>query len=131
MEQVSEEYSLGQHIEGESRHLGTPLVRWDLAKEMDELRRGEAWKTNGHRAKTLVKYPDLQVALIALKRGARLEEHKSAGRISIHAVEGHLRVRLSEQAVDLRAGCLLGLERALPHDLQALETSAVLLTLSF
>ena len=54
MEQVSKGYSLEQHVEGESRHLGAPLVCRDLAKEMDELRRGAAWETNGHIAKTLV-----------------------------------------------------------------------------
>jgi len=130
MEPVNEGYSLEQHVEGESRHLGAPVLRLDLAKEIDELRRGGPWNANGHTAKTLVKYPSLRVVLVLLKRGARLEGQKSANRLSIHTLEGHVRVRLAEQEVDLPAGCLVSLERLLTHDVEAMEDSAALLTLS-
>ncbi len=130
MEPVNEGYSLEHHVEGESRHLGAPILRSDLAKEIDELRRGGPWNANGHTAKTLVKYPSLRVVMVLLKRGARLEGQKSANRLSIHTLEGHVRVRLAEQAVDLPAGCLVSLERLLTHDVEALEDSAALLTLA-
>ncbi len=130
MEQVSEGYSLEQHVEGESRHLGAPILRLDIAKEIDELRRGGPWNANGHTAKTLVKYPSLRAVLVLLKRGARLEGQKSANRLSIHTIEGHVLVRLAEQDVDLHASCLLGLEKLLTHDVEAVEDSAILLTLS-
>jgi quercetin dioxygenase-like cupin family protein len=97
---------------------------------MNDLQRGQSWETRGHNAKTLVKYPNLRVVLMVLKRGARLSEHKTVDRLSIHTVVGQIRVRLSEQPVDLPVGCLLVLEGAIPHDVEALEDSAVLLTLA-
>ena len=131
MEKVDEGYSLEEHEEGESRHLGAPLRRLELGRELEEIRRGEAWKKRGHIAKTLVKYPDLRVVLIAMKKGANIGEHKTKARITIHAVEGRVLVKLDQQTVDLPAGCLLGAESSIPHDVEAQEESAILLTLAW
>ena len=131
MKPESKGYSLEQHVEGESRQLGAPILRWELAKEIAELWREEHWRVRGHSGKTLAKYQNLRVVLIVMARGARLENHKAAARVSMQAIEGHVHVRLSDQAIDLPCGCLLELERLLPHDVEALEDSAVLLTLAF
>ena len=130
MERVDAGYSLEEYVERESRHLDAPLLRLELANEMEKLRQGQPWRASGHNAKTLVKYPDLRIVLIALKRGARLGEHATKGRISIQTLDGHVRLKLTDQVVDLPAGYLLGLDRLRPHDLEALEDSAVLLTIS-
>ena len=42
-----------------------------------------------------------------------------------------MKVQLPEQTVDLPDGHLLVLDRALVHDLEALEESAILLTISW
>lgn len=131
MEKVGTGYSLEQHVEGEPRHLDAPVLRLDLASAVEELRRGEPWRVSGHNAKILIKYPDLRVVLIGLKRGASLGEHTSAQRISVHTLEGHVRLKLPDQVVDLPAGTLLGLDRSIAHDLEAVEDSTVLLTLSW
>jgi len=131
MERIEEGYSLEHHVEGEPRHLGAPLLRADLSKEIEELRQGAAWRVGGHNAKTLVKYPDLRVVLIAFKQGTTLGEHKTKGRISIHTLEGHVLLKLGSQVVDLPKGCLLGLGPSVPHDVEAVEQSAILLTIAW
>lgn len=131
MEKIEEGYSLGRHVEGEPRHLGAPLVRLDLARELEELRQAEPWRTGRHHAKTLLKYPDLRVVLMALKQGTTLGEHKTRGRLSIHTLEGHVLLKLESQVVDLPAGCLLGLGPSVPHDVEALEPSVILLTVAW
>lgn len=126
---------LPEEKEGRSGHeslvgrLSAPLLDFDLSQEVARLHQEEAWPRTGHNSKTLVKQPDLRIVLMALKKGGRLEKHRADARISIHTLSGHARLRLPEETVDLPAGHLLALDRALEHDLEAIEESAILLTI--
>jgi quercetin dioxygenase-like cupin family protein len=104
---------------------------FNLSKEIVQLHQEEPWLRTGRNSKTLVKQPDFRIVLIALKKGARLEEHKADARISIHTLSGHTRLQLPQETIDLPAGHLLALDRALEHDLEALEESVILLTISW
>jgi quercetin dioxygenase-like cupin family protein len=112
-------------------HLTAPLMDFDLAHEIAQLHEEDAWLRTGRNSKTLVKQPDFRIVLIALHKGAHLEEHSADARISIHTLSGHVKLQLPEQIVDLPNGHLLVLDRALEHDLEALEESAILLTISW
>ena len=112
-------------------HLDASLMDFNLAKEIMELHQEETWMRTGHNSKTLVKQPDLRIVLIALKKGEQLEEHNVDARISIHTLSGHVRLQLHSQAVDLPVGHLLALDRGIRHDVEAVEESALLLTLSW
>ena len=112
--------------------LSGPLLQFDLASELDQLHRDESWlQPTGRSSKTLVKYPDLRIVLIAMKANTRMQEHTAAGRISVHSLNGHIRLHLPERVVDLPAGHLLVLDQCVPHDVEATEDSAFLLTLSW
>jgi quercetin dioxygenase-like cupin family protein len=112
--------------------LSGPLLQFGLADELDRLHRDESWlNPTGRSSKTLVKYPDLRIVLIAMKANTRMHEHTAAGRISVHSLNGHIRVHLPERVVDLPAGHLLALDQCVPHDVEATEDSAFLLTLSW
>ena len=110
--------------------LESPILSFDLNAEIEGLRGENGWQA-GRDSKTLVKHPDFRVVLTLLKSGARLHEHKAAGRISVQAVAGHIRMHVEDKIFDLPAGHLLALERALPHDVEALEDSAFLLTIAW
>lgn len=133
MQDIETGYLMGYHTHEEagSRHLDAPLLRLDLAKEIAELKAGPAWSENGQNAKTLAKYPDLRIVLIALKRGIRLKAHSAKGRVSIHTLQGHVSLNLVEQKVDLPAGCLLELAKEVSHDVEALEESVILVNLAW
>lgn len=112
--------------------LSGPLLQFDLAAELDQLHRDESWQNpTGRSSKTLVKYPDLRIVLIAMKANTRMHEHTAAGRISVHTLDGHIRLHLPERVVDLPARHLLALDQCVPHDVEAAEDSAFLLTLSW
>jgi quercetin dioxygenase-like cupin family protein len=112
--------------------LSRAMLQFDLASELDQLHRDESWlQTTGRSSKTLVKYPDLRIVLIAMKANTRMHEHTAAGKISVYALNGHIRIHLPEQVVDLPAGHLLALDQCVPHDVEASEDSAFLLTLSW
>ena len=112
-------------------HLTAPLMDFNLTKEIAQLHEEEAWLRTGRNSKTLVKQPDFRIVLIALQKGVHLEEHSADARISIHTLSGQVKLQLPEQTVDLQDGHLLVLDRALEHDLEALEESAILLTISW
>jgi quercetin dioxygenase-like cupin family protein len=106
-------------------------MNFNLAQETAQLHEEEAWLRTGRNSKTLVKQPDFRIVLIALQKGGHIEEHSADARISIYTLSGHVKLQLPEQTVDLPGGHLLVLDRTLEHDLEALEESAILLTISW
>lgn len=107
-----------------------PFVEFDLKREIGQLQEEDTW-SGGRNSKTLVKYADFRVVLMAFKAGAHLDEHQAAGRISVQTVIGHVRMRASGRTFSLPAGSVLALDRATVHDLEALEDSAALLTIAW
>jgi quercetin dioxygenase-like cupin family protein len=69
--------------------------------------------------------------LITLKADTRIPGHQAEGRISVHTLNGHIRLRALERTFDLPAGSLLALDRGLSHDVEVLEDSALLLTIAW
>jgi quercetin dioxygenase-like cupin family protein len=128
---VSQEKEGRSGHESLAGHLTAPLMDFNLEREIAQLHDEEAWQRTGRNSKTLVKQPDFRIVLIALQKDGHLEEHSADARISIYTLAGHVKIQLPEQTVDLPGGHLLVLDRALEHDLQALEESAILLTISW
>lgn len=119
------------HKQPEERHLDAPLLQLDLARELSELRGSEVYRAHRYGAKTLARYPDLRVVLIAFEAGARMERHQAKSRVSVQVLEGHVALALSEQSVELRAGGVLVIAPDVPHDVEAREQSAILVTLAW
>lgn len=112
--------------------LGESVLQFNLISELDQLHWDESWlHPTGRSSKTLVKYPDLRIVLIAMKANTRMHEHTAAGRISVHTLSGHIRLQVPERVVDLPAGSLVALDQCVSHDVEATEDSAFLLTVSW
>jgi quercetin dioxygenase-like cupin family protein len=108
------------------------ISQCDLPKEIEKLHKEDAWlKSTGPSSKTLVKHPDLRIVLIAMRGKMCMHEHRTAARISIQTLEGHIRLRLGDRTVDLALGQLLVLDHCVSHDVETEEDSAFLLTLSW
>jgi quercetin dioxygenase-like cupin family protein len=110
--------------------LGNPMLTFDLNAEIKRLREENAWQ-GGRDSKTLVKNQDFRIVLTVMKADALLREHKTSGRISVQVLSGHIQMHVQDKVFDLPAGHLLALDRAVPHDVKALEDSAFLLTLAW
>ncbi len=109
--------------------LAASIMEFDFAAEIAQLRQEDSWKRGtGRSSKTLAKHPDLRIVLTLLQAGAHVKEHKTAGRISIQGVMGRMRLHVSERTVELTPGKLLVLDTEVPHDVEAVEESAFLLT---
>ena len=121
---------VGHALIGET--LGTSVLQCDLLEEIQSLHKEDAWlQGTGPSSKTLVKHSDLRIVLLAMKKKMSMHEHKTAARISVQTLTGHIRLRLPERTVELPAGQLLVLDQCVPHDVEAEEDSAFLLTLSW
>lgn len=110
---------------------GSPFLSFELQSELHRLREEDHPWQAGRNAKILVKYPDLCILLIGLHPGTHIAEHKAAGSISVQVLAGHILIRAAGRVFDLREGQFLSLEREIPHDLEALAESAVLVTISW
>src|SRR5579872_6697099 len=92
--------------------LSESVLQFNLASEIAQLQRDESWlPLTGRSSKTLVKYPDLRIVLIAMKANTRMHEHTAAARISVHSLNGHIRLHLPERVVDLPSGHMLTLDQ--------------------
>ena len=110
--------------------MAEPLMEFDLPAEIHRLRAETTWST-GQNAKTLIKYGDFRVVLMALQAKVRTPEHKTEGRISVHVLSGHVHLRAGGRTFSLRAGGLLALDHGVPHDVEAVDESVFLLTIAW
>ena len=112
--------------------LAEPLLQIDFERELQQLRREDSWqRETGRSSKTLAKYPDFRIVLILMKSGTRMRQHRAEGRISIQQLKGQVRIHLADRKVTLSTGHLLVLDCGVLHDVEALEESALLLTISW
>jgi quercetin dioxygenase-like cupin family protein len=134
---MNKEIKMNQHEEENTKltrlpELAQPLLQFDLAAEIEHLHREDSWQRGaGRSSKTLVKQPDFRVVLVAMKEATEIKEHRADGRISIHTITGHLRLKLPDQVVEVPAGHLLALDRCIGHDVEALADSVFLLTIAW
>jgi quercetin dioxygenase-like cupin family protein len=119
-----------EHRRPHPQPMAAPYLEFDIARELEQLQREPGWQS-GQNAKTLVKYDGLRVVLLALQARSRIPEHRTEGQISIQAITGHIRIHAQGRSFELRSGGLLALDRGLSHDVEAIEESALLLTLAW
>jgi len=69
----------------------------------------------------------LRQTVVALASGAAMSEHESPGEATVHVLKGRVRLVAGQDAWEGRSGDLIVIPPA-RHSLEALEDSAVLLT---
>lgn len=113
--------------------LAEGVIRRNIADELEKLKKAPSWqRESGRSSETLVKYEEFRIVLVRMKMGSYMSNHRAEGPISIHALQGKIRVHLPEDRMEeLKPGDLLTLERCLEHDVEALEESAFLLTIAW
>lgn len=112
------------------RPLDGPHLTFDLAAEADRLRREAPWTERGHNAITLAKYADLRLVLTVLRGGMHMLTHEPEERLALQVVAGRVSVRTGRQRLELSAGHLATLDRAMAHEVEALEDATFLLTVA-
>ena len=94
------------------------------------LREEALYTVAGHSGTTLVKGTELRVVLQTLNAGAVLKEHVAPGPITLQVVEGEIRFEAEGEVFYLKAGDLLALPAGVPHQVEAVKESTLLLTIA-
>lgn len=113
--------------------LANTSIQTNVRDEIQKLKDAPSWKQSaGRSSETLVKYEDFRVVLVVLKQGSRMEGHHADGPISVHGIEGRIRLHLpGGHTAELGPGDILALAKGVKHDVESLEESAFLLTISW
>jgi quercetin dioxygenase-like cupin family protein len=109
------------------------VLQFDLFKEIEALRKQDSWqRETGRSSTTLVKQQqDFRIVLVLMKADTRMRGHQADARISIQVLSGRIRIHLEGHSIGLTAGGLLALDCGLRHDVESLQESAFLLTISW
>ena len=106
------------------------MAHFDLNHEIADAANKKPWPS-GHYARTLFKKHDFRVVLLNMERGAHIKEHHADGTISVQVLKGKVRMNVGGKPHELGAGNLFTLGASIRHDVEALEDSAFLLTISW
>jgi quercetin dioxygenase-like cupin family protein len=98
-----------------------------FADEIERLKNSAEWKSGDRHAISLVKNDALNVLLMVLKKGTHLHEHRTKGPITVQLVSGSIRFSVGPDQCIISAGEMVALDRGIPHSLEALEESALIL----
>jgi quercetin dioxygenase-like cupin family protein len=105
-----------------------PAVLLDLPDLAKRLRAEPHPAKDGHRQAGLVHRGPLRLILFTLEPGARLPEHRAPGHVLIHCIRGALAVQAGGTRHRVGTNETLALEPDVPHDVEAVEESDMLLT---
>ena len=114
---------------GSERPLHGPLQRFDLEAEVGRLREEGAWQRGQRNSITLRKGEGMNVVLLVMKAGDRLDEHAAPGSFSLSVREGRIRFEAAEEVVEAGPEALLTCDTGVRHTVVALSDTVYLLTI--
>ncbi|HEV2744322.1 MAG TPA: hypothetical protein VGV91_14300 [Rubrobacter sp.] len=107
-----------------------PLQRFDLGTEVERLKEEGAWQRGQRNSITLRKGEGMNVVLLVMKSGDRLEEHATPGPLSLSVREGCVRFVAGEEVVEAESDTLLTCDAGVRHTVEALSDTVCLLTIA-
>ena len=102
---------------------------FDLNAVAESLMREPNAGQHGHRQEALFRDGSTTLALYCFEPGSFLADHIVDGPVIIHVLSGRVTVTTEEETYELGAGMLIRLAAGVRHDVAALESSQMLLTI--
>jgi quercetin dioxygenase-like cupin family protein len=106
------------------------VQRFDLEAEVGRLREEGAWHRGQRNSITLRKGEGMNVVLVVMKAGDRLEEHAAPGPSSLSVREGRIRFMVAEEVAEAGSDTLLTCDAGVRHKVEALSDAVCLLTIA-
>ena len=76
--------------------------------------------------KVLINEPGYRMVLMSIRAGQSIPEHANPGRVTVHAMRGHITFYEGPTPNELHAGDVITIESGAPHHIDAHEDSALL-----
>ena len=111
-----------------SNRLAGPAVLLNLPDLARALQAEPHPAKDGHRQVGLIHRGPLRLLLFTFEAGGRLPEHRAPGQVVIHCLRGQLDVEADGVQHRLEAGDAVALEPSVPHTVEAVTESDMLLT---
>lgn len=73
---------------------------------------------------------EVSVVLAAIKKGATLCGHEVDGPVTVQVLSGAIQLGVLGESRSLSSGTVIALDKGIPHDIQALQDSELLLTIA-
>jgi len=118
----------GRLREHPQRRFAAPEQFFDLQAAVEHLAAEPGMMAEGHRQIALYRHGPMTVGLFIFERGGRLPDHSAEGVVILHGLSGRFEVRTAQGSHALRPGQILILAPNVKHDIAALESSRMLLT---
>ena len=115
---------------GSERPLHGPLQRFNLGIVVGRLKEEGAWQRGQRNSITLRKGGGMNVVLLVMRAGDRLEEHAAPGPLSLSVREGRIRFVAGEEVVEAESDTLLTCDAWVRHTVEALSDAVCLLTIA-
>lgn len=106
------------------------LNLFPLADHVRRLKAEAPIAAHGRDSLTLVRDPEVDVVVVALAAGGRLPQHRAPGPVSVLVLEGRIAFTAGGRRLEAGPHDLITLEARAPHSVEALEPSAMLITIS-
>ncbi len=126
--QADQEKHHARHPHNENILAQGGLIAVDVRAEIVRLKGEPAWAGNDRHGSSLVKGDGINVALIVLKKGAKMQEHHTRAPITVHVIEGRINFVANSKTQPVTAGIVVALDRGIEHSIEAVEESALVLT---
>ena len=112
------------------RPLGGSLQVFDLGGEAERLRGEKEWREGERNAITLRKGGGLNVVLLVMREGDKLDEHAAPGPISVGVREGSIRFTTPDAEVEAGPETVLTCDAGVLHAVEALEDAVCVVTIA-
>lgn len=76
--------------------------------------------------KVLINEPGYRMVLLSMRAGQRIPEHATQGMVTVHAILGHITIYTRSFPDELYAGEVICIGSGVPHRIEAIEDSALL-----
>ena len=112
------------------RQMHGPLQSFDVEAEVLRLREEKEWREGRRNAITLRKGEGLNVVLLVMRAGDRLDEHSAPGPISLSVREGRVRFTAADEVVEAGTETMLACDAGVRHSVEALSDAVCLLNVA-
>jgi uncharacterized protein (DUF2249 family) len=81
-------------------------------------------------SKVVINEPNRRVMLVSMCAGHSIPEHSAPGKVTVHALQGHVTLFEDEAPCELRAGEMVSIESGSKHRLEGRADSVLLVTIT-